>query len=413
MGLSTGFTSKPPHQSLVKRPPEFYSSRMKLKNRKILFIASCLSIGFSILNAEASFSAVKAGSTCTKAGQTSISSGKKFTCVKVGKKLQWNKGVVSSVKATPSPTKSESSKELSGHEKVISQVEDLWSKWRSKSASTFTPIKVIVQPGYDSKWNSASKHSDVLIAAFVGNGYKLLQEPIAVFGDTEEWLSTTGKPIACGRSVPEQPLGIYCGHIQLGYGYFAVNAPQGEKFVDKPLTPAQAKTIDYMVAHDVATMYELQAQYGSISYDGTKDQIPAWIREGFVQLFAALAISDSNAEKKNYFEYFVSSNMIDSFPKGLCTKTLQDFESKDRNWGGSCASSQNFYAVELLAARHGGFDALFKFVTLFGTSNDWTGSFKTAFGISREDFYTEWYDYLNIPQGNRPALTPAAPAAHY
>ena len=386
---------------------------MKLKNRKILVVASCLSIGFSILNAEASFSAVKAGLTCTKAGQTSISTGKKFTCLKVGKKLQWDKGFLVPAKATPSPVKPESSKELSGHEKVISQVEDLWSKWRSKSASTFTPIKVIVQPGYDSKWTGASKHSDVLIAAFVGNGYKLLQEPIAVFGDTEEWLSATGKPIACGRSVPEQPLGIYCGHIQLGYGYFAVNAPQGEKFVDKPLTPAQAKTIDYMVAHDVATMYELQAQYGSISYDGTKDQIPAWIREGFVQLFAALAISDSNTEKKSYFDYFVSSNMIDSFPKGLCTKTLQDFESKDRNWGGSCASSQNFYAVELLAARHGGFDALFKFVTLFGTSNDWTASFKTAFGISREDFYAEWYDYLNIPQGNRPALTPAAPPAHY
>jgi hypothetical protein len=390
---------------------------MRIIPRTSLTLALSMSVVFSIVSAESSVSAVKTGSNCAKAGQTSVGSGKKFTCIKVGKKLQWDKGVVSSVKATPNPTKSttkpESPKVLSGHEKVISQVEDLWSKWRSKSASTFTPIKVIVQPGYDSKWNSASKHSDVLIAAFVGNGHKLLQEPIAVFGDTEEWLSTTGRPIACGRSVPEQPLGIYCGHIQLGYGYFAVNAPQGEKFVDKPLTNAQAKTVDYMVAHDVATMYALQAQYGSISYDGTKDQIPAWIREGFVQLFASLAIADSNTEKKNYFDYFVSSNMIDTFPNGLCTKTLQDFESKDRNWGGSCASSQNFYAVELLAARHGGFDALFKFVTLFGTSNDWTASFKSAFGISREDFYAEWYDYLDISPGNRPTLTSAAPPAHY
>lgn len=390
---------------------------MKLKNRKILVAASCLSIAFSILNTEASFSAVKAGSSCTKAGQTSIALGKSFTCVKIGKKLKWDKGVIVSAKATPNSTtstaKPEPPKELIGHEKVISQVEDLWSEWRRKSASTFTPIKMIVQPGYDSKWTSASKHSDVLIATFVGNGYKLLQDPISVLGDTEEWLSATGKPIACGGSVPEQPLGIYCGHIQLGFGYFVVNAPQGEKFVDKLLTPSQAKIVDYLVAHDVATMYELQAQYGSVPYNGVKDQIPAWIREGFVQLFAALAISDSNDEKKNYFDYLATSNMIDSFPKKLCAKTLQDFESKDRNWGNSCISSQNFYAVELLAARHGGFHALFKFVSIYGTSNDWTASFKTAFGISREDFYTEWYDYLNIPQGNRPALTPAAPPAHY
>jgi hypothetical protein len=94
----------------------------------------------------------------------------------------------------------------------------------------------------------------------------------------------------------------------------------------------------------------------------------------------------------------------------LCSKTLQNFESKDRNWGGSCASSQNFYAVELLAARHGGLEALFKFVSQYGVTNDWTASFKSAFGISREDFYLEWYDYLKIPQNLRPALTAPAPA---
>jgi hypothetical protein len=157
-------------------------------------------------------------------------------------------------------------------------------------------------------------------------------------------------------------------------------------------------------------MYELQAQYGSIPYDGTKNQIPAWIREGFVQLFAALAISDSNADKKNYYEYIASANLLESFPTKLCTKTLQGFESRDRNWGGSCASSQNFYGVELLAARHGGLDALFKFVTQFGTTDDWPTSFNSAFGITREEFYIEWYDYLKIPTGERPALTPAAPS---
>lgn len=44
---------------------------------------------------------VKAGAKCSKAGTTSISSGKKFTCVKSGTKLVWNKGVA--VKAAPKP----------------------------------------------------------------------------------------------------------------------------------------------------------------------------------------------------------------------------------------------------------------------------------------------------------------------
>ena len=49
----------------------------------------------------------KAGAKCTKAGATATAAGKKFTCVKSGKKLVWKKGVVikkPSPVATPSPS---------------------------------------------------------------------------------------------------------------------------------------------------------------------------------------------------------------------------------------------------------------------------------------------------------------------
>lgn len=49
-----------------------------------------------------SFAAVKAGASCTKAGTTSISAGKKFTCVLVKKKLIWNAGVAISPAVAPS-----------------------------------------------------------------------------------------------------------------------------------------------------------------------------------------------------------------------------------------------------------------------------------------------------------------------
>lgn len=49
----------------------------------------------------AASAAVKAGATCSKFGATSTSAGKKYTCVKSGKKLVWNKGVTA---ATPKPT---------------------------------------------------------------------------------------------------------------------------------------------------------------------------------------------------------------------------------------------------------------------------------------------------------------------
>lgn len=65
-----------------------------------------------VLVASNSYAAVKAGSTCTKVGAKSVSGGKSYTCIKSGKKLVWDKGVVvakpSVAKPTPAPSASAS-----------------------------------------------------------------------------------------------------------------------------------------------------------------------------------------------------------------------------------------------------------------------------------------------------------------
>jgi len=68
-------------------------------------------LGVAVTSGFAS-SAIKAGSKCTTKGQIKTSQGKKFTCIKSGKTLVWNKGVavskgttpVDQSKPTPSPT---------------------------------------------------------------------------------------------------------------------------------------------------------------------------------------------------------------------------------------------------------------------------------------------------------------------
>jgi hypothetical protein len=63
------------------------------------------------LIAAPSFAAVKAGAKCTKVGASATASGKKFTCIKSGKKLVWNKGVAIKKPlpvATPTPAPSSS-----------------------------------------------------------------------------------------------------------------------------------------------------------------------------------------------------------------------------------------------------------------------------------------------------------------
>lgn len=64
-----------------------------------LWVASFVSLLLLFASINSATAAIKAGTKCVKLGQTSIVSGKKYTCVKSGKKLVWNKGVA--VKPTP------------------------------------------------------------------------------------------------------------------------------------------------------------------------------------------------------------------------------------------------------------------------------------------------------------------------
>ena len=70
--------------------------------RSRVFLALLLSL--SLISAP-TFAAVKAGAKCTKAGATATAGGKKFTCIKSGTRLVWNKGVATKAAAPkPSPT---------------------------------------------------------------------------------------------------------------------------------------------------------------------------------------------------------------------------------------------------------------------------------------------------------------------
>lgn len=63
-------------------------------------------ISLALISSLPAVSAVKSGDSCKKAGLSSIVKGKKYTCIKSGKKLIWSKGVSVKpvVETTPSPT---------------------------------------------------------------------------------------------------------------------------------------------------------------------------------------------------------------------------------------------------------------------------------------------------------------------
>jgi len=62
-------------------------------NKRLIALLSILSL-FSTIPLVPVNAAVKAGGTCSTAGVTSVASSKTFTCIKSGKKLVWDKGVL-------------------------------------------------------------------------------------------------------------------------------------------------------------------------------------------------------------------------------------------------------------------------------------------------------------------------------
>jgi hypothetical protein len=74
--------------------------------RKVLILL----LAITLLGATPVHALTKAGAKCSKAGATSTSAGKKYTCIKSGKSLVWNKGVtvkkVVAVKKGVCPAKS-------------------------------------------------------------------------------------------------------------------------------------------------------------------------------------------------------------------------------------------------------------------------------------------------------------------
>lgn len=90
-------------------------------------------------------SGAKAGGACKKLGSTQITSGKTFTCIKKGKKLIWNKGVLTpapapSVTPQPSPTPSPSSTVLPAPIEPITPSPTATVSENPTSAPTPTPI---------------------------------------------------------------------------------------------------------------------------------------------------------------------------------------------------------------------------------------------------------------------------------
>ena len=136
------------------------------------FGALTIALSMVLFLATPANAAVKPGTKCTKQGQTSTSAGIKYTCVKSGNKLVWNKGVPVKAAAKPAPNP------------VIKPVEPTPVATPSatpvpSATSTPTPIPAV-------KYPDAPTSFDDLIANYAGISYAAWNKSSAVIASSND-----------------------------------------------------------------------------------------------------------------------------------------------------------------------------------------------------------------------------------
>jgi hypothetical protein len=153
--------------------------------------------------------AVSAGSSCKKIDSTALANGKKFTCIKVGKKLVWNKGVLQKTStkpktapATPTPTVQ---KLIYPTSPEVQKIDLLLQNAFSTATPAQAKIDFQVGPGKESEQIAEIAKESLNSALLIASILKIkLVTPLTVYIGNRDWLA------------PKMPAGTWCANPMMG-----------------------------------------------------------------------------------------------------------------------------------------------------------------------------------------------------
>ena len=362
--------------------------------------------------------APKAGAKCTKAGSTATSGGKKFTCVKSGTKLVWNKGVaikVAAPKPTPSPTASATSTPTPrptptqvqinfvpwGTEVDSKTLSDLaqrnFQQWVTERSGQPKNHTQLIQENKNTNRIDLLKKSDDLGAQLFSSYFK--QGSMTVIGASESW---TLDQLAKGGWSVSKCKDQYMSGVELcleGTKY------QGYVITSDAFYDARNPGRDgaALLAHEYFHLVQANL-IGSrnlfITKNGdpqTAKAFPAWFAEGTAE-FVGYSVG-ALSQNASYWEGRATA--LSYAPPGESTNrnSINDYEIRTCCGNGTPTYPYNIghVATEYIVASVG-FQKLLDIFVDFGKTNDFEKSFESVTGISKQVFY-EKFDQIRTKVG--------------
>jgi len=382
--------------------------------RKALAALTVFVLAMSPLQASA---AVKAGAACTKAGATSTAGGIKYTCVKSGKKLVWNKGVkvVAAAKPsvtptasptptpTPTPTPSPTPVATPTPTPTPTPTKTFNSLWEKYDLTKPTSVDVVIKAATDSfKSYTATKRStqelkviaqtgvDPLLIKWVEEGAKFVAERFAypslsrsfvdVIAIDIKWLEEAYVKEGFSSAQVKDRIGGFSGGAPAFGGSYSntwnYSAIQKSNLlvVDKA---GMAGTPGHEFFHAIQELYA-----GRVS-NPTGSNVPNWYWEGPAQF-----IGSQTAGVLGHADYLTlgRASMVSRYKNGNPinrTSPLSEIRANDR--------IVDPYAIGLAASEflvaQVGVEKMVNVYAAYGQSRNFDAAFKQGTGIELVDFY--------------------------
>ena len=355
--------------------------------RKTIAFLSVLSISLSLPLTPAS-SAVKAGAACKKAGVTSISSNKIFTCTKSGKKLVWNKGTpIKQVEIIPDSWPIDKAAD-----KDILLIADKNLRKFQQTNTTTPKITINYGPTTDKKRADEYLFSMHEAAKFWASDWKYDKEVNAAIGTSkdyswmfQEWSKfglTSSEFDSSEKSYTSQ--GEYCN--------------QGSALLgdDKPFLWGCLSTIGTLEKYGIAGRkfgsheYTHIAHYGIMGNTGMRN-MPVLISEGSADFYGVSLASSSSAISKDWKSFFsggyFSEAALDYLKTASSDQILElliDSFNKGTKQEGHWYYTGAYATIRMIAAQ--GHDGFVRFMKSVAETSNAGQSFEKIYGINFEAF---------------------------
>ena len=314
----------------------------------------------------------KAGTVCTKAGSSKIFQGKKYLCIKSGKKLVWNKGK----KVLQAQTDAKS------RYKEALQVQAYIDLAMTNSSSSQPKINWYFQPTLSTKTIDGTKLGlENAITLYNKLGFTTNETTVFV-AENESTLRSLIRTADCSLD-----------QYNSAWGFISFNSCPNNRVI---LTARSFSSLklgtyieDFEYQHVLAHEYAHQLQFEL--HGRTPTRIPTWMIEGGAQFLTSVAYASWN-QNRNYEDHLFYITAIWRSDTWLpCIKVrVQDVPLSGSYDERKCGYSKGAKAVEFLVSKYG-----FKgYMDILRNSS--SNSFESAFQMATGDNLQSFYEQLDV-----------------